>query len=68
VTATDGADGPRPAFDHAVLGSDGMGRCRRHRVIRSDGSMGWFTGGAHIKRALLRLEGVNFPEQAALPL
>lgn len=39
-----------------------------HRVIRSDGSMGWFTGGAHIKRALLRLEGVDFPEQAALPL
>jgi methylated-DNA-[protein]-cysteine S-methyltransferase len=39
-----------------------------HRVIRSDGSMGWFTGGPHIKRALLRLEGVNFPEQAALPL
>jgi methylated-DNA-[protein]-cysteine S-methyltransferase len=26
-----------------------------HRVIRSDGSMGWFTGGPHIKRALLRL-------------
>jgi methylated-DNA-[protein]-cysteine S-methyltransferase len=39
-----------------------------HRVIRSDGSMGWFTGGPHIKRALLRLEGVNFSEQAALPL
>jgi methylated-DNA-[protein]-cysteine S-methyltransferase len=39
-----------------------------HRVIRSDGSMGWFTGGPHIKRALLQLEGVNFPEQATLPL
>ena len=39
-----------------------------HRVIRSDGSMGWFTGGAHIRRALLRLEGVDFPEQAAVPL
>jgi methylated-DNA-[protein]-cysteine S-methyltransferase len=38
-----------------------------HRVIRSDGSMGWFTGGPHIKRALLRLEGVSFPEQVALP-
>ncbi len=38
-----------------------------HRVIRSDGSMGWFTGGPNIKRALLRLEGVHFPEQAALP-
>lgn len=39
-----------------------------HRVIRADGSMGWFTGGPHIKRALLRLEGLDFPEQAALPL
>ncbi len=39
-----------------------------HRVIRSDGSMGWFTGGPGIKRALLRLEGVAFPEQTTLPL
>jgi methylated-DNA-[protein]-cysteine S-methyltransferase len=39
-----------------------------HRVVRSDGSMGWFTGGPRIKRALLRLEGIDFPEQAALPL
>jgi methylated-DNA-[protein]-cysteine S-methyltransferase len=39
-----------------------------HRVIRSDGSMGWFTGGPGIKRALLRLEGIHFPEQATLPL
>jgi len=37
-----------------------------HRVVRSDGSMGWFTGGAHIKRALLALEGVHFPEQQTL--
>lgn len=27
-----------------------------HRVIRSDGSMGYYTGGAEYKRALLRLE------------
>lgn len=39
-----------------------------HRVIRSDGSLGWFTGGAHIKRALLRLEGKSFPEQGTLPI
>jgi methylated-DNA-[protein]-cysteine S-methyltransferase len=38
-----------------------------HRVIRADGSMGWFTGGPHIKRALLDLEGVHFPEQITLP-
>ena len=38
-----------------------------HRVVRADGSMGWFTGGAHIKRALLDLEGVHFPEQTTLP-
>jgi methylated-DNA-[protein]-cysteine S-methyltransferase len=38
-----------------------------HRVVRTDGSMGWFTGGAHIKRALLGLEGVHFPEQISLP-
>lgn len=39
-----------------------------HRVIRSDGSMGWFTGGPQIKRALLHIEGIDFPEQVALPL
>lgn len=39
-----------------------------HRVIRSDGSMGWFTGGPHIKRALLHLEGKSFPEQGTLPI
>lgn len=38
-----------------------------HRVVRSDGSMGWFTGGPHIKRALLDLEGVHFPHQTTLP-
>lgn len=31
-----------------------------HRVVRSDGSMGWYTGGAHIKRALLQIEGIAF--------
>ncbi len=31
-----------------------------HRVVRSDGSMGWYTGGAEIKRALLGIEGVAF--------
>ncbi len=31
-----------------------------HRVIRSDGSMGWYTGGAHIKERLLDIEGVRF--------
>jgi methylated-DNA-[protein]-cysteine S-methyltransferase len=31
-----------------------------HRVVRSDGSMGWYTGGAHIKEALLDIEGVTF--------
>ena len=38
-----------------------------HRVVRADGSMGWFTGGSHIKRILLELEGVHFPEQTTLP-
>ena len=37
-----------------------------HRVVRADGSMGWFTGGPHIKRMLLDLEGVHFPEQQSL--
>lgn len=31
-----------------------------HRVVKSDGSMGWYTGGAHIKRALLEIEGIAF--------
>lgn len=39
-----------------------------HRVIRSDGSMGSYTGGVHIKRALLDIEGVHFPEQQRLDL
>ncbi len=30
-----------------------------HRVIRNDGSLGGYTGGIHIKRALLRAEGVT---------
>ncbi|MBA2289371.1 MAG: methylated-DNA--[protein]-cysteine S-methyltransferase [Chloroflexia bacterium] len=29
-------------------------------VVRSDGSMGWYTGGAEIKLALLGIEGVTF--------
>ena len=37
-----------------------------HRVIRGDGSMGWYTGGQEIKRALLDLEGVHFPVQQVL--
>lgn len=38
-----------------------------HRVVRADGSMGWFTGGPAIKRALLAIEGNHFPEQQTLP-
>lgn len=42
-----------------------------HRVVRSDGSMGWYTGGAHIKERLLDIEGVHFTAahraQPALP-
>lgn len=32
-----------------------------HRVIRSDGTMGWYTGGSHIKEVLLGIEGLAFP-------
>lgn len=42
-----------------------------HRVVRADGSMGWYTGGAHIKETLLDIEGVRFPvkggDQPGLP-
>lgn len=31
-----------------------------HRVVRSDGTMGWYTGGPHIKETLLDIEGVTF--------
>lgn len=31
-----------------------------HRVVRADGSMGWYTGGTQIKRTLLGIEGVAF--------
>ena len=36
-----------------------------HRVVRADGSMGWYTGGAHIKEALLGIEGVAFPAKGS---
>ncbi|MBI5826433.1 MAG: methylated-DNA--[protein]-cysteine S-methyltransferase [Deltaproteobacteria bacterium] len=31
-----------------------------HRVLRADGSLGGYTGGEDIKRALLKIEGVEF--------
>jgi len=36
-----------------------------HRVVRADGSMGLYTGGAHIKQVLLEIEGVRFPVKGA---
>jgi methylated-DNA-[protein]-cysteine S-methyltransferase len=33
-----------------------------HRAIRSDGSLGGFQGGLEMKRALLKLEGVEFSQ------
>lgn len=35
-----------------------------HRVIKSDGSMGWYTGGSHLKHQLLEIEGVHFSAPA----
>lgn len=32
-----------------------------HRIVRADGSIGWYTGGAHIKEALLTIEGLTYP-------
>jgi methylated-DNA-[protein]-cysteine S-methyltransferase len=32
-----------------------------HRVVRADGSMGWYTGGSRIKQTLLDIEGIAFP-------
>lgn len=34
-----------------------------HRAIRSDGTLGGFQGGLHMKRALLLLEGVSFTDR-----
>lgn len=42
-----------------------------HRVIRSDGSMGNYTGDADIKKMLLKIEGIDFDhrdDQPSLPL
>jgi len=39
-----------------------------HRVVRSDGSMGWYTGGTGIKRRLLAIEGVHFDKTRQLAL
>lgn len=38
-----------------------------HRVIRSSGAMGWYTGGPEIKRALLGIEGVRYGAHQAEP-
>lgn len=38
-----------------------------HRVIRSDGSLGKYAGGAEMKRALLRLEGCDLKESLLKP-
>jgi methylated-DNA-[protein]-cysteine S-methyltransferase len=35
-----------------------------HRVIKSDGTMGWYTGGSHLKHRLLEIEGVHFSAPA----
>lgn len=44
-----------------------------HRVVLSNGAMGWYTGGPHIKETLLDIEGVHLHsgkrvEQESLPL
>ena len=39
-----------------------------HRIVRADGSMGWYTGGVGIKRRLLALEGVHFDQTRQLAL
>jgi methylated-DNA-[protein]-cysteine S-methyltransferase len=68
IAATIGMPGATQAVGNALGANPVPIVIPCHRVIRSDGSMGWFTGGPHIKRALLRLEGVDFPEQVALPI
>lgn len=39
-----------------------------HRVIRSDGPLGGYSGPQGVKRHLLALEGITFPEQLSLEL
>jgi methylated-DNA-[protein]-cysteine S-methyltransferase len=36
-----------------------------HRIVRSDGSMGWYTGGPDIKKKLLDIEGVALSQKDA---
>jgi methylated-DNA-[protein]-cysteine S-methyltransferase len=31
-----------------------------HRIVRSNGDLGWYTGGSEIKRSLLGIEGVGY--------
>ena len=31
-----------------------------HRIVRSNGDLGWYTGGSEIKRSLLGIEGVKY--------
>ena len=33
-----------------------------HRVVRQDGSLGGYTGGLHIKKTLLRIEGIDIQD------
>ncbi len=39
-----------------------------HRIVRADGSMGWYTGGTGIKRRLLAIEGVHFDQTRQVAL
>lgn len=34
-----------------------------HRVVSADGSLGGYTGGLHIKRELMRIEGISMKEE-----
>ncbi len=38
-----------------------------HRVVRNDGSIGGFGGGAEVKKRLLRLEGIVFDSKGRVP-
>ncbi len=38
-----------------------------HRAVRSDGSIGGFQGGTHLKRKLLEQEGIGFDTTGRIP-
>lgn len=63
LAASVGVEGGARAVGNVMAGNPFPLVIPCHRVVRSGGSLGGFGGGAEMKKALLRMEGVAFDAQ-----